>query len=138
MGNHKFIFFVRCVLASVWFYDGLWLKVIEIDRHATFLRILGNMLPHLYSFEVIRVVGWLETSFAVVILSGIFHRFVSWMQILILLFLGLMGLSIDTIHNPVGWAVTNLPLVTCMLFVALFGPGGFAVQWRHKPKKSFS
>jgi uncharacterized membrane protein YphA (DoxX/SURF4 family) len=131
LGSHIFIFVVRCMLATIWFYDGLWLKILAGDRHYTALKILGNPFPRLYPVESIRAVGWAETLLAVIILSGLFHRVASWTQFLILLFLGFIGLSLETIQDPVGWIIANLPLATCIMFVAFYGPGGFAISFRN-------
>jgi len=131
LGSHNFIFVVRCVLATIWFYDGLWLKILAGDRHFLVLKVLGNPFPRLYPVESIRAVGWAETLLAVIILSGLFHRVASWAQFLILLFLGFVGLLTDAIHDPLGWLIANLPFATCIVFVACYGPGGFAISFRN-------
>jgi uncharacterized membrane protein YphA (DoxX/SURF4 family) len=129
MANDKFIFMVRAVLALVWLYNGFWDKVLSGDANSGFAQALGHMFPQQAAITSVHVVGWTETLFAVLILSGFLHRFISWLQLLILLFIGVMGLLTNSVPNPGGMIVMNLPLIMCVLLVAFYGPGWMAIQF---------
>jgi uncharacterized membrane protein YphA (DoxX/SURF4 family) len=128
MANDKFIFMVRSVLALVWFYNGFWDKVLATDPNSGFALALGHAFPQQAAITSVHVLGWSETLFAVLILSGFLHRFISWLQLLILLFIGVMAILTNSVHNPVTMIVTNLPLIMCVLLVAFYGPGWMALQ----------
>jgi len=128
MANAKFVFVVRAVLALVWLYNGLWDKILAADPNSNFAKALGNVFPQQAPITSLHVLGWTETLFAVIILSGFFHRFISWLQLLILLFIGLMALLTNAVRNPASTIVNNLPLIMCILLVAFYGPGWAAIQ----------
>jgi len=132
MANSRFVFVVRTVLALVWLYNGLWDKIFLGDPNSNFAHALGNAFPQQAPITTLHVIGWTETLFAVIILSGLFHRFVSWLQLLILLFIGVMGLLTGAVRNPGGTIVTNLPLIMCILMVAFYGPGWAAIQFNKR------
>jgi uncharacterized membrane protein YphA (DoxX/SURF4 family) len=132
MANAKFVFVVRAVLALVWLYNGLWDKILAGDPSSSLAQALGHAFPQQAPLTTLHVLGWTETLFAVLILSGFLHRFISWLQLLILLFIGVMGLLTNALHNPAAVIVTNLPLVMCILLVAFFGPGWAAIQFNKR------
>lgn len=129
----KLIFAIRVVLAAVWFYNGLWLKVIAVDPHH--LEIVSSIASGgIDPLTLMRMIGGCETLLAIGILSGLFHRFVNYFQIAIVLAMNIIGIMFggDTIPNPAGLIISNLPLVMCALVVALEGPGAYALTW-NKP-----
>src|SRR5262249_41934026 len=132
MANSRFVFVVRFVLALVWLYNGFVDKILAGDPNSNFAHALGNAFPQQAPIATLHVIGWTETLFAVIIFSGLFHRLVSWLQLLILLFIGVMGLLTGAVRNPGGTIVTNLPLVMCMLMVAFYGPGWAAIQFNKR------
>jgi uncharacterized membrane protein YphA (DoxX/SURF4 family) len=132
MANSRFVFVVRAVLALVWFYNGFWDKILAGDPNSNFAHALGNAFPQQAPITTLHVIGWTETLFAVIILSGLFHRLISWLQLLILLCIGVMGLLTSAARNPGAMIITNLPLVMCMLMVAFYGPGWAAIQFNKR------
>lgn len=128
--NPKLIFAIRLALAAVWFYNGLWLKVIALDaHHLEIVRSVSNnsgIEPAL----ILRLIGSAETLLGLGIVSGLFYRFVSCFQIVIILLMNLIG-SIGgggAIAHPFGLIISNLPTIMCALVVATNGPGAFALK----------
>jgi uncharacterized membrane protein YphA (DoxX/SURF4 family) len=128
--NPYFIFVVRVVLAVIWLYNGLWLKVIVVEPHHLIIMkgvVAGtDMSPVL----LLKLIGSLETLLAVGILSGALNRFVNFFQIAILLLMNAIGIICGkgAIPHPVGLILSNLPMVMCALMVAFWGPGAWALQ----------
>lgn len=120
---------MRLVLASVWLYNGLWLKVVQLDPHH--LEIVRSVCAgsSVDPTIVLRAIGSCETLLAVGILSGLFYRFVSYFQILIVLAMNLIGGigGSGSIPHPFGLIISNLPLLMCALIVAVKGPGAYAI-----------
>jgi len=132
MANDKFILMVRAVLALVWAYNGFWEKAVTTDANTDFARALGHIFPQQAPITSVHVLGWTEVLFAVVILSGLFYRVASGLQLLILLFIGVMALLTNTMHNPAATIITSLPLIMCILLVAFYGPGWLAIQFNQR------
>ncbi len=128
----KMVFAIRIVLASIWLYNGLWLKVIALDpHHLDILRSVGHGTdPVLLS----RSIGSCETLLGFGILSGLFFRFVSYFQIGVILLMNVIGSLFGggTIPHPFGLIISNLPTIMCALIVAQNGPGAYALKF---PKK---
>jgi uncharacterized membrane protein YphA (DoxX/SURF4 family) len=127
----KLLFWVRIALGAVWLYNGLWLKIITLDKHH--LQIItsvcasshGSVDPAL----LLRLIGSCETLLAVGIISGLFYKFVSYFQIFIILLMNLIG-SISgggAIAHPFGLIISNLPTIMCALVIARRGPGAWAL-----------
>lgn len=131
MVSSKFIFVVRCVLALVWLYNGLWEKIIAVDtHHLEIVQAVTSTLPRIGPVLVLRTIGGCETLLAVGIISGLFHRFVSWFQIIVLFTMNMIGILCggSSIHNPSGLLIMNLPIIMCALMVAYYGPGSYALR----------
>jgi uncharacterized membrane protein YphA (DoxX/SURF4 family) len=130
--NQKMVFAIRVVLALIWLYNGLWLKVIALDpHHLEILRSVGHGNdPVLLS----RLIGTCETLLGCGILSGLFYRFVSYFQIGIILLMNVIGsvFASGSIPHPVGLIISNLPTIMCALIVATYGPGAYAMKMRKK------
>ena len=128
--NPKLIFAIRLALAAVWFYNGLWLKVIALDaHHLEIVRSVSNNSGIDPAF-ILRLIGSAETLLGLGIVSGLFYRFVSGFQIVIILLMNLIG-SIGgggAIAHPFGLIISNLPTIMCALVVATNGPGAFALK----------
>jgi uncharacterized membrane protein YphA (DoxX/SURF4 family) len=129
---------VRIALASVWLYNGLWLKVIALDPHH--LEIVRSVSggSSIAPVVLLRTIGCCETLLAIGILSGLFYRFVSYFQIAIVLVMNVIGSIFGggAIAHPVGLIVSNLPLIMCALVVALRGPGAFSLSIKGKHEQS--
>lgn len=119
----------RVVMAVVWLYNGLWLKLIAADAHhreivaATFHdAVLGN--------RILVGIGSLETLLAIGLLSGRCSRLVNWVQILALVAMNTVGiLCSGQIDRPAALVVSNLPLVLGAAAILLFGPGRFVLRF---------
>ncbi|HEY9731309.1 MAG TPA: DoxX-like family protein [Drouetiella sp.] len=125
--DKRLVFAIRVVLASIWIYNGLWLKVILLDEHhLAILRSVGNGLD---AVVLCRAIGSCETLLACGILSGLFYRFVSYFQIGIILLMNVIGSLFGggTIAHPFGLIISNLPTIMCALIVARYGPGDYAI-----------
>ncbi len=132
--NPKMVFAIRIVLASIWLYNGLWLKVIALDpHHLDILRSVGHGTdPVLLS----RLIGSCETLLGCGILSGLFYRFVSYFQIGVILLMNVIGSLFGggMIPHPFGLIISNLPTIMCALIVAQNGPGAYALKIPKKAK----
>jgi uncharacterized membrane protein YphA (DoxX/SURF4 family) len=130
--DNKLIFTIRVILASIWLYNGLWLKVISLDEHhLSILRSVGNGMDAVF---LCRAIGSCETLLACGILSGLFYRFVSYFQIGIILLMNLIGSLFGggAIAHPFGLIISNLPTIMCALIVAWYGPGDYAIDFKKK------
>lgn len=128
--NPKLIFAIRLALAAVWFYNGLWLKVIALDaHHLEIVRSVSNS-SGIEPALLLRLIGSAETLLGIGIVSGLFYRFVSYFQIVIILLMNLIG-SIGgggAIAHPFGLVISNLPTIMCALLVATNGPGAYSLN----------
>lgn len=128
--NPKLIFAIRLALAAVWFYNGLWLKVIALDaHHLEIVRSVSNS-SGIEPALLLRLIGSAETLLGIGIVSGLFYRFVSYFQIVIILLMNLIG-SIGgggAIAHPFGLVISNLPTIMCALVVATNGPGAYSLN----------
>lgn len=128
--NSGLIFAIRLALAAVWFYNGLWLKVIALDAHHLEIVRSVSSSSGLEPAFTLRLIGSAETLLGVGIVSGLFYRFVSYFQIFIIVLMNLIG-SIGgggAIAHPFGLIISNLPTIMCALVVATNGPGAFALK----------
>ncbi len=74
----KFVFAIRCVLALIWLYNGLWLKIIAVDpHHLDIVQAVLNISVN-QAADFLNVIGLLETLLGIGILSGLYHRFVNY------------------------------------------------------------
>lgn len=123
---------MRTALALVWLYNGLWLKVIELDAHH--LKIVTAVCAgsSMSAEFLLRLIGSCETLLALGILSGLFFRFVNYFQIFIVLAMNVVGgiSSGGEIPHPYGLLISNLPLVMCAAVLVHYGPGAFALRLR--------
>lgn len=128
--NPKLIFAIRLALAAVWFYNGLWLKVIALDaHHLEIVRSVSNS-SGIEPALLLRLIGSAETLLGIGIVSGLLYRFVSYFQIFIILLMNLIG-SIGgggAIAHPFGLVISNLPTIMCALVVATNGPGAYSLH----------
>lgn len=128
--NPKLVFVIRVVLAAVWLYNGLWLKVLSVDAHH--LQIVTSVV-HGTAFDagtVLRSIGLCETLLGLGILSGLYSRFVSYFQICIILLMNLLGIVFGggAIEHPIGLVISNLPTIACATVVLLYGPGAYSLR----------
>lgn len=114
-----FALVTRSVLALVWLYNGLWLKILSVDPHQA--RIVASTLGHP---AWLTAIGAGETLLALGILSGRAGTMVNGFQLVLLTVMNAIGiLCSGQIANPAGLVVSNLPLATCAAALVVFGPG---------------
>ena len=128
----KLLLAVRIALALVWLYNGLWLKVIELDAHHLKIVAAAASGSGMQPEFLLRLIGSCETLLALGILSGLFFRFVNYFQIFIVLAMNLVGgiSSGGEIPHPFGLIISNLPLIMCALVLIHFGPGALALRFK--------
>ena len=120
-----FLFCTRCVVASVWLYEGLWLKLIARAPHemAVVRGVVGD--ASLAPSTLLLVIGAGETLLALGVLSGWFNRPLAWFQIGLLLAMNAGGILFggNAIREPLGLLVHNAPFLLCIALLGLHGPG---------------
>lgn len=126
----NFLLWVRLIVASVWFHEGLWQKIIARDAHEFSIVQQFAASPE-RAKQLMLGIGIAETILALAVLSGAFCRPLAWFQIFILLTMNLTGIFFGggTIADPIGLLIHNLPLVTCMALLGLRGPGALAFKF---------
>lgn len=128
----KFVFAIRCVLALIWLYNGLWLKILAVDPHHLEIVQAVFQISVNQAADFLNVIGLLETLLGIGILSGLFHRFVNYFQVFILIAMNSVGIvgGEGSISNPAGLLIMNLPTILCAIIVARYGPGAWALRLR--------
>lgn len=113
----------RLVMALVWLYNGLWLKVVARDPHHE--RIIASVFGEGGAASAAMLaIGWMETLLALAIASGRASTPVNVLQIILLLGMNAAGiLGSGEIARPAGLLISNLPLVLCAAMIAWGGPG---------------
>lgn len=121
--NPYISFSLRIMIALIWLYNGLWLKVILLDPEH--LAVVAGLEQSVLSPEnLLRLIGSCEILLALGIVSGLLNRFVSIFQFTILLVMNIIGIVFSgAITAPLGLLVQNLPLFFCIALVGFYGPG---------------
>lgn len=117
---------IRFVVALIWFYEGFWQKLVMRDAYE--LSIVRQFTASdTGAAQLMSAIGTAETLLAIAVLSGLFARPLAWFQVAILVVMNLTGIFFgnDTIEQPVGLLIKNLPLWTCMATIGFYGPGGW-------------
>ncbi len=129
--NPRFLLIVRCAIALIWLYEGLWQKLIARDAYElSIVRQFTNSDDT--ALQMMSAIGTAETLLAVAILSGFFARPLAWFQISILVVMNLTGIFFgnNTIEQPIGLLIKNMPLLLCMGLIGLYGPGCWKIRAR--------
>lgn len=131
--NDRLLFSLRAVMALVWLFNGLWLKILAVDsRHLLIVSGLAGDAG-LEPGTALAIIGLAETVLALLILAGVWSRAVQAAQIGLVLAMNCAGILFGggTIENPAGLIISNLPLIACATVVLLEGPG----SWRMRTGK---
>ncbi len=113
----------RVVMALVWLYNGLWLKLIVADAHHQQI-VASTFHDAAMGQMIMRGIGAGETLLALGILLGCLPRLVNGMQIAVLVAMNAVGiLCSGQIERPAALVISNLPLVVCAVAIVVFGPG---------------
>ncbi len=124
-GWDAYALLVRAVMASVWLYNGLWLKLLARDPHHVAIVNATFRDPHLAG-QMLSGIGLAEAALAIAILLGAAGRWVNGVQIVAVLVMNAVAIFFSgEIPHPLGLIVSNLPLVACALAIVRFGPGRF-------------
>ena len=130
--NQRLLGAIRILLGVSWLYQGLWLKLVATaPSHLAVVEAVGpvaGMSPSTF----LRVIGACETLLGLGVLSGIAARGLGWLQIVLVVAMNAVGIAAggDSIADPVGLVVTNLPFVACALVVAVHGAGAWSLGAR--------
>ena len=123
----KELFLVRVVLAVVWLYNGLILKLITVDpEHLKIVEAVGGFGP-VGPRDLLFAIGLGETLLGLGILSGRFYRPICYFQIVVIVLMNAVGIASGGVAEPLGLVVTNLPLVALMWTASRCGPGSLTV-----------
>ncbi|HYL99008.1 MAG TPA: DoxX-like family protein [Blastocatellia bacterium] len=104
------LFLVRCVVAAVWLYEGLWCKILG---RAPSQRQVVESVPKLgpsVGGAFLKILGLVETSIAVWVISGLEPGICAISQTALLVVLNTNGLlwARHIIHDPAGMVVKNI------------------------------
>ncbi len=122
--NPRLLFALRLMLGAIWLYNGLWLKILAVNpEHLAIVSglRLGDLIE---PRTLLTLIGAGETLLAFGVWSGLFHRFVSWFQLGVLLAMNTVAVLFSgAVLEPFQLLFQNLPLIFCMLIAAVYGPG---------------
>jgi uncharacterized membrane protein YphA (DoxX/SURF4 family) len=115
----------RLILAAIWLYQGLWLKIIQADpHHLTVVRSVP--LPvWITPDKALTLIGAGETLLALGIASGLWHRLVNGFQIALLVAMNIIGIVCAGSEISAGWGLLlmNLPQLMLAWLLLRHGPG---------------
>lgn len=118
----------RLCCGAVWFYEGLWQKILRPDAHET--RIVAHFrFLGVSGAGLMRFIGALEILLALGFWSGWLAPLVGWTGCAALLAMNAVGIiASGEIASPWGLLVKNTPLWFCMALVATQGAGRWALR----------
>jgi uncharacterized membrane protein YphA (DoxX/SURF4 family) len=116
---------IRCIVALVWLYEGLWMKLAVRDPHELAIVAAVGGPGGLTPSNFLTLIGVGETLLALGVLSGLLARPLAALQIFLLIAMNGIGIvwGGGNIAHPVGLLIKNLPFLTCIYLVGRFGPG---------------
>ena len=109
---------VRCAIALVWLYQGLYLKIIAV--HPQHLAIAQKAISFLPGRFTLTTIGLIETSFALGLIIRFFPRALAWIQIIFLGVMNLTGILSAKEHIPDS---LNLLTMNFVFALAILGAG---------------
>jgi uncharacterized membrane protein YphA (DoxX/SURF4 family) len=114
--NRELVLAARVVVALVWLFEGLWLKVIEQapNELAVVAALPVPWPPQLF----LTAIGIGETALAVAVLTGWWARPLAILQLVLLVALNGLGIAFaggTAISDPVSLVVHNLPFAVCVV-----------------------
>ena len=121
--NRWFLFVVRLVVATTWFYQGLWLKVVLADpQQLAIVRSAGGPLTPLF---FLRLIGIGETLIGVAVLAAIWPRSIAAVQVALVVAMNTGGILFGggAIDRPIGLIVQNLPFLVCVILLGAWSTG---------------
>ena len=119
---------IRVILAAVWFYNGLYLKLILVDpAHLKVVEAVGQLGP-LTPARFLFLIGLGETLLGLWILSGFLYRYSCGLQFVLIVLMNCIGILSGGVANPPGLVITNLPLLAAIWTSARLGPGRWTLS----------
>jgi uncharacterized membrane protein YphA (DoxX/SURF4 family) len=114
---------IRCAIAAVWFYEGLWCKVLGRMPNQKGIVEAVPFLGHARGPVVLAALGVLECSLGAWALSGWEPVWAAVVQTGLLVGMNLNGLLFARrlIHDPAGMVVKNLVFVLLIWVAAAQG-----------------
>ena len=100
---------VRCAVAAVWLYEGLWCKLLGREtRQVQVVEAVPKLGP-LVGRHFLKALGLVETAVALWVLSGVAPGLCAIAQTVLLVSLNVNGLlwARHIIHDPGGMVVKN-------------------------------
>ncbi len=100
---------VRCAVAAVWLYEGLWCKLLGRETHQVQVVEAVPKLGPLVGRHFLKALGLVETAVALWVLSGVAPGLCAIAQTVLLVSLNVNGLlwARHIIHDPGGMVVKN-------------------------------
>ena len=120
--NRWFLFVVRLVVATTWFYQGLWLKVVLADpQQLAVVRSVGGPFTPLF---FLRLIGIGETLIGVAVLAALWPRSIAAVQVALVVAMNTLGILFGggAIERPIGLIVRNLPFLVCVMLLGIYRP----------------
>ena len=108
----------RLAVALVWFYEGLWCKVLAVSaEHRSVLSSVPGLARQ--ADLLLMEIGLLETALGIWVLSGYRPQSAALVQIILLSVMNIAGLlfGYKVIHNPFGMIIHNAAFLTLIWMV---------------------
>jgi uncharacterized membrane protein YphA (DoxX/SURF4 family) len=113
----------RLTVAAIWIYEGLWLKLVHPAPHelAVMRSVAISPLP---PERLLFVIGCGEVLLGVGVLGGVAPRLLAGVQATILVLMNGIGILFggNSIPDPVGLVIHNLPFLMCILILGWSEP----------------
>jgi uncharacterized membrane protein YphA (DoxX/SURF4 family) len=128
--DDRLVFCLRVVVAAIWLYEGLWLKLLTRAPHE--LAVVAGVGGRLAPERLLELIGGGESLLALGVLCGLWWRPLAWFQLALLAAMNAIGILAGggAIADPAGLVIRNLPFVMCIILIGLYGPGAWALGGR--------
>lgn len=121
--NPRHLFALRMLVAAVWLYNGLVLKLWLVDpEHLAVVEAVDPPFG-LSAPAFLGLVGAGETLLGLAVASGFWHKPLAIFQILLIVAMNVVGILSGGVDDPLGLLMTNLPLLALIALVGCYGPG---------------
>lgn len=127
--NPRVLAAIRGIVALVWLYEGLYMKLLARDPHELSIVAAVGGPGGLSPAQFLGLIGAGETLLALGVLSGLFARPLAILQAVLLLSMNVVGIVMGggNIADPAGLLVRNLPFLACMYLIGRYGPGAYSL-----------
>ena len=112
-------------MASIWLYNGLWLKLILVDpEHLKVVEAVGGFAG-LSPRQFLMMIGGGETLLGLGLLSGILYKQLCIFSIALIVAMNAIGILSGGVPNGLGLVINNLPTVFCLGLAVVYGAGSW-------------